>query len=186
MLLSKHYENYFWKDGFPNGIKSVNQTDLMQKETYKIVTDPYRKRVSIEKYINGLFSTTVYDSLLFDFRHLKAANQTAWQKIILSETPTQLVTLIRDQDDRAILIETSYFDKNYCRECRISSIHGHFLSIHRLFYTALNDSFDGVILFDQNEHPVMLKRYEIDKNTGEFAQLKKEIWNMELCQSLNF
>ena len=173
--LSKHYSDYFWKDGKPQGIGT---TSSLSNVTYKIIADPYYKRISIEKYIDGSFKSLVYDSALFDFRDLKPDRQTAWQKITISETKNTMVCHLRNQDDRLVVIEEYFFEHSLCRECKAYSPQRILLSIQKMHYKALNDSFNGVLLYDANEHPVLYKHYEIDSSGQEFAQLLEEQWDM--------
>lgn len=174
--MTKQYRDYVWKEGIPYGIDPVDQN---AEVSYKIPMDPYRKRIAIEKYISAVFIATLYDSAFLDFRHLKPAEQTAWQKLIVEENSEQVISAIRNQDDRLILIETYRFENNYCRECHTKSPHGISISHQKMFYTALNDKFNGVVLFDNNDHPVMRKSYQCDENTGEFTLLLKEEWDMQ-------
>jgi hypothetical protein len=174
--MTKYYRDYCWIDAIPYGIDPLEEIATM--DTYKIVMDPYRKRISIEKYSRGQFSTTIYDSYLLDFRHLKKPEQTSWQKLPIVEKPEQTICLIRDQDDRVLFLETHLFAKDLCRECRVSSPHSIPLSVHRMFYTELKDPFDGVILYDSNDHPVMMKRYEFDVGLRQFTTLLEEQWDL--------
>lgn len=168
-----HYKDYYWKMGKPYGIHPIEAS--LSATSYKIIADPYYKRISIEKYQFNRIENVIYDSILLDFRHLTPAEQTAWQR----ESLTEHSSLLRNQDDRTILIETYEFEQQFCRLCRIQSIHGLPVSIHRMFYQALQDPFDGVVLYDMESHPVMMKRYQTDPFTGEFTLLLKEEWDMQ-------
>lgn len=172
----QHYQSYYWKDGKPYG---KDRTDSDQAISYRIVTDPYHKRYSLEKYQDRTFNCLVYDSIFLDFRHLNPTNQTAWQREVLEEKDETLVYLIRNQDDRLILIETQYFEENQCRFCELRSVHQVFISTHRMYYKKLKDPFDGVVLYDSQNQPVMIKTYELDPQTGEFSTLLTEEWDME-------
>jgi hypothetical protein len=177
----KHFENYYWKMGKPYG---KGTTDSSAETSYKIIVDPYFKRFSIEKYRYGTFEVILYDSLLLDFRHLKPINQNAWDRIELTDaletTPAHLKkSLIKNQDDRIILKEEHFYEKERSKSCRLYSIHGILLSTHRLYYTDLGDSFNGVILFDVEERPVMMKRYEFNSERQDFTDLIEEVWDME-------
>jgi len=174
--MSKLFRDYFWKDGSPVGVGPMDQ----QATGYKIISDPYRKRISIEQFLSGKFEKVIYDSALFDFRHLKPAEQTAWHKQNIEESDSQVICLIRNQDDRTIIKEINKFHQGLCRECVAFSSHGIPISFQRMYYTSLNDPFNGVILFDANEHPVIVKKYNVDTSTGEFSELLEEIWNLEL------
>lgn len=174
------YKNYIWKNGLPYGISACSGDALEKGMSFKIPSDPYHKRVSVEKYINGVFSSLIYDSALFDFRSLKQGEQLAWQKLTVNETENTAQCHIRNQDDRLILIEKYQFEKELCRECRAFAPIGVLLSTQKMFYKALNDPFNGVTLFDSNGHAVMSKHYEFDETTKEFTQLLKEDWALTL------
>ena len=172
--MTKHYRDYRWEDGAPAGLQPVEE--IAHLDSYKIVSDPYHKRISIEKYVKGKFTEVIYDSQMLDFRQLKTPEQTAWQKLPIEEDQEKTVCLIRDQNDRVLFIETHYFSGMLCRECRVTTPQGILLSTHRMFYSLLHDPFDGVVLYDANHHPVMLKKYTFDKETGEFTSLLEEVW----------
>lgn len=170
-----HYQDYYWKMGKPYGLGLATPSDHL---SYKIVTDPYHKRYSIEKYHDHSFQEVIYDSIFLDFRHLKPHDQLAWQKECLDEQADSVIYLLRNQEDRVILIETQQFQQNLCRSCSISSVHGILISTHRLYYTTFGDPFNGVILYDKEEKPVMKKTYQTDPDTGEFTSLLAEEWDM--------
>lgn len=174
--MTKHYLDYLWKDGKPYGKEHASDPASIKK-TYKIVADPYYKRISIEEYQKGQFSQIIYDSAIFDFRHLRPNMQNAWHKSVINETPEGSVCHIRNQDDRLILIEEYRFMQQLCRECRTCSPQGIPISLQKIFYTSLGDPFNGVILYDSNEHPVIHKRYQFDSATQEFTDLLEESWN---------
>jgi hypothetical protein len=177
--MNKNFKDYFWKEGIPYGINAADESETSTMLTYKIVMDPYRKHISIESYQNGQFCSVIYDSALLDFRHLKQAAHPAWHKSIVHEDENGASCLIRNQDDRLLFQETYTFHQNLCRECKVASVHGIALSTQRMFYKAFGDHFNGVILFDINTRPVMLKQYEVDVETGEFTKLLNEEWNMD-------
>ena len=170
------YRDYIWKNGLPYGIHPLTTEDSSHEISYKIPSDPYHKRVSIEKYSHGKFLEIVYDSALFDFRQLKLGEQLAWQKTLINETPTTATCHIRNQDDRLVLIEEYRFENNLCRECRAFSPVGNLLSVQKISYTLFNDTANEVVLFDSNEHRVMSKLYTFDEEAREFTQLLKEEW----------
>lgn len=174
------YEEYVWKKGFPVGRKKLKNPSL---KGFKIISDPYHKRVSIEHYQNGLFDYTIYDSLILDFRQLHITEQTAWRKEVVEQSDSHMKILIRDMDDRIIFIEHQTFEQNLCRKCDIISPHGYLASTHQLYYENLGDPFNGVILFDANQHPVMIKKYTVNEQM-EFTDLIEEEWN--IWQKLNF
>lgn len=177
--MSKYYSDYVWKEGIPCGINALND---YSGKAYKIAMDPYRKRIAIECYEDKQFKAIIYDSGLLDFRHLKPAEQTAWQKITLSENSEKIISAIYNQDDRLILIETYHFEGKLCRRCISTSGHGIVLSEQKIFYRNLGDPFNGVILYDTNQHPVILKQYELDEQ-GEFTDLIEEVWDGKLINN---
>jgi hypothetical protein len=171
-----HYNDYCWKKGFPEGIGKNGNNEI----TYRIISDPYWKWASIEQYKLGTFDKVIYDSHLLDFRHLNPANQATWQKITLGQTDSETRCLIRNQDDRALVYETHIFKGQHCIECRIHSIHHILVAVQKMSYSALGDPFDGVTLYDSNFHPVMYKLYKTDPDTGEFTELIKENWEINI------
>src|SRR5689334_3093773 len=95
------FADYHWREGKPQGKISLTHEEVIANPiAYKIVKDPYQKQISIEQYEHGAFKTIVYDTLLFDFRHLKPTEQRGWQKQLLLETPQKVICLIRNGDDR--------------------------------------------------------------------------------------
>jgi hypothetical protein len=180
--MSKYFSDYVWKDGIPYGIAPLDDVSISHSKSYRILMDPYRKRIAVEKYESGDFHSVIYDSAFFNFRHLKPAEQVAWSKTIIKETADQVVSMIRNQDDRIIVIETYRFQDHLCRECSSTSPHGIPISMQKMFYTKLHDPFNGVILSDNNNHPVMFKRYAHDEDTGEFTELIEEQWNMQTAK----
>jgi ribosomal protein L40E len=172
--MSKYYRDYIWKEGIPYGIEAIESSEAI---AYKIAMDPYRKRIAIEKYVSGNFACMIYDSAFLDFRHLKPAEQTAWQKIILAETEKETIAAIYNQDDRLILTENYHFENQLCRRCISRSGHGIAVCHQEMYYTSLGDPFNGVILFDTNAHPVVFKSYAIDEVSGEFGELIQEVWD---------
>lgn len=176
--MSEYYTDYVWRGGIPYG---VGKMPAAEGRCYKVPMDPYRKRVAVEEYEGCIFQRVVYDSALLDFRLLKPpAEQTAWQKSVISSGADAVVSEIRNQDDRLICVETCYFREGVCVECRISSPFGIPLSVHRMFYRSKGDSFDGVVLYDINDHPIMFKKYEVDAESGEFTTLIEEQWEMSV------
>jgi hypothetical protein len=178
----KYFQNYYWKEGKPYGKEEVDPTQA--SFSYKVVVDPYYKRFSIEKYRYIYFDRIIYDSYLLDFRHLTLKDQMAWQREFLKEEKDSSICLLRNQDDRAILIETLTFEHDRCRTCITSSVHGIPLAIHRMYYRRLNHPFNGVVLYDMEDRPIMMKVYEIDSLTHEFTDLLIEEWNMQTLPTL--
>jgi hypothetical protein len=158
--LTKFYNDYFWKEGKPYGLMASNS---LENISYKIVADPYYKRISIEQYAGGNFIKNIYDSALFDFRHLQPIHQTAWQKTTVEEKEGFITCHIR---------------KAY-------SPQGILISMQNIYYTSLQDSFDGVILCDSNSHPIMFKRYQWDAENEEFSDLIEECWDMSQKEQKN-
>jgi hypothetical protein len=166
-----YYSDYIWKGGIPYGIGEKG------KWGYKIVMDPYRKRICIEFAKEKEIPSLIYDSALLDFRHLKQENHQGWQKEIVQETEKTVVCLIRDQNDRLLFIETHHFTSDVCRLCCVTSLHGVVLSIHKMFYTSLGDPYDGVALYDVQNRLVMCKRYVFDSGSRQFTELLEEHWD---------
>ncbi len=173
--MNKHYSDYFWKNGKPYGREMVGEGFAM---SYKIIADPYYKRISIEKYNCGVFVKIIYDSYLFDFRKLKLEEQAVWQKRAVEETDEVMECHIRDQDDRLILIEKYRFQDQICRECATYSPHGLLLTVQKILYSQLGDSFNGVVLFDPEERMIMCKLYNTHKDPFSFAELLEEYRDM--------
>lgn len=172
--MTECYRDYVWRDGCPVGkIRCVLDAEGI---CYKIITGPYHKRISIEKYQDGVFQDTLYDSILLDFRRLKGGEPPEWERVLLSEKEGEMRILIRDQEDRALFIEVHQFQEGICRQCSLLSIHGVFLSLHRFLCADLGDPFDGVQLMDREQKIVMRKKYLLDPTTREFTQLLAEYW----------
>jgi hypothetical protein len=176
--MSSFYKNYIWKNGIPYGVEKLSQDSPPTEECYKIAMDPYRKRISVERYTHRQFAAVIYDSAFLDFRHLKPQEQTAWHKEIIEESSGQVVSLIRNQDDRVICREVCLFEEGLCRECRLYSPQGFHLSTHKMLYTTLKDPFNGVILYDPAERIVMQKRYAVEEGMNEFRELLEENWEL--------
>ncbi len=120
-----HYSDYYWDKGMPVGIgKGLEQS-------YRIVHDPYYRWISIEHYLNGVYERTVYDSHLLNFRHINPVEQATWQKIPIKQSEAEVICLIRNQDDRALVLETHYFEGHRCRECHARSVHGILVSVQK-------------------------------------------------------
>lgn len=171
--MTKCYGDYVWKKGLPYGVKPCEESALV---SYRIVSDPYHKRNSVEEYRGGVFSKIIYDSALFDFRQLKVEQQTAWEKTTVAESPEEVICHIRNQDGRLILIEKYAFESQRCRECRAFSPQGILISVQKIYYKGMNDPYNGVTLFDSNDHVIVQKKYAVDENSGEFTDLIEEAW----------
>ncbi len=173
--MPQFYKDYFWKKGIPFGTSFCHNPQ--GSSTYKVIADPYKKWISIEKYNNEKLDSIIYDSQLFDFRSLSTINQTAWQKEKIKESENTLHCVIRNQDDRIILFENYTFKNGICRECTTTSAHGILVSFQKIYHQDLGDSYNGVILFDANQHPVVKKQYQLDSESKTFTQLLNEEWN---------
>ncbi|CCB86123.1 MULTISPECIES: hypothetical protein [Parachlamydia] len=174
----KQFSDYFWDQGIPIGRYPIGEAEST-RISYKIVMDPYRKHISVEKYKGVQFISTIYDSLFLDFRHLKRGEQHSWQKIPIEETPTQTTCLIRNQDDRIVYKEVHSFVGHRCKQCEVFSAQDIKLSTQQVLYTELGDAFNGVILFDTEGKAVLLKKYAINEENGEFSEMLQEEWDME-------
>ncbi|MCB1118580.1 MAG: hypothetical protein KDK65_01325 [Chlamydiia bacterium] len=167
------YADYYWKKGRPRGTGTPTG-----EISYKVVQDPYFKRISVEQYRKNTFSTLIYDSLWLDFRRLTPEHQNAWQRLsIPSPNPGEEHYLIRDHDDRTILREAYTFDGDLCRTCRIFTPQGLFLAHQKVLYTLFGDPFDGVTLFDPLDKPILTKKYRFDPTTKSFTDLLSETWD---------
>jgi len=163
--------DYTWKEGRPLPRKKLS-TPLENGPSFKIISDPYHKHITVELYQNGRYECTIYDSSLLDFRKLKPVDQTGWSREILDDK-----VIIRDMDDRVVHIEVYEFEDNFCRTCKVYSPHNWLTSTHRLYYQALGDPFNGVVLFDNYEKPVLVKKYKVNQK-NEFTELIQEDWDM--------
>ena len=167
------FKDYYWQRGRPQGRHRFAEGLPPSGKAYKIVVDPYFKRFTVEEYLDGRFHEIVYDSALFDFRHLKPIEQNAWLKEFINDS----TCLIRNQDDRIILKEEYLFEEGLCRECKVFYPNGILLSVQKMSYRQFGDSFDGVDLYDQRGKVVVHKEYKPDES-GEFSEMLKEEWEM--------
>jgi hypothetical protein len=147
---------------------------------YKIVADPYYKHITIEKYTDGAFIQTSYDSQLLDFRSLMGELPSSWER---RYTADRTAAVVRDICDRVLWLEKFHNDGEHCHRCQVYSSHGLLLSTHRLFYTDLGALCNGVILYDAGGIAVFSKRYALDSKTGMFTDLQEENWEVsgDLC-----
>jgi hypothetical protein len=176
--MNAHFEDYYWDKGNPIGIRKI-AIPYEVPTSFKIVKDPYGKRMSLEKYEHGKFCILVYDSVLLDFRKLNPVEQHAWQKDTISETPNEIEILIRNIDDRIILREKHLFENQQPRQCKIFSVHGIHLATQYIYYEKFGDSFNGSKLFDCEEHPIVQKTYSLD-GEGRFHELLSEKWSFKI------
>lgn len=172
MHAPQHFLNYFWKKGRPVGVRPC---PLETGESYKILSDPYLKRFSVELYQTGKFTEIVYDSALFDFRLLHAEDLDSWQRNMIEESPETTRSFLRNMDDRIVLIEECHFQNNQCVGCTLFSPHGILIAEQKIFKTEFSDPYNGVVLFDRTGRPIVIKRYAIDEQ-GSFATLLEELW----------
>jgi len=172
----QYYSDYYWEDGKPYGQNPLGETPGRQKTAYRVVSDPYYKWISIEKYENGIFICSIYDTKVFDFRCLKPLHQIAWKKDAISSSDYRC--MIKNQDDRIIALEEYAFAGERCRMCTTHSAHGIIISFQKIYYSDFGDPFNGVALFDSNKRIVMYKRYSIDSE-GAFLEVLEENWKMK-------
>jgi hypothetical protein len=170
-----YYITYLWKNGLPIGKNPQGDADQLPT-AYKIIQDPYKKHISIEKYSQGAFSHVVYDSQFLDFRNLNPRQQKAWSKQIIHKTPNKITHLIRDINDRTLYIEENMFEDSLCLQCRVTTPHGFPLGINRMFYQERGDRFNGAVFFDPENNPVVIKKYTMENQT--FLELIQEEWDM--------
>lgn len=169
-----YFSDYCWKNGKPVG-KGVLLEPYPDHTYYKIVADPYYRRISVEGYRQGRWESLIYDSIWLDFRKLNERDQLAWQKEVIAETATTIDSLIRDQDDRVVLLEKHFFKDNIPVECGIYSPQGIHLATQKMHYMPWGESFNGVTLWDSTGRVVLKKVYEFDENLFEFTLLLEEI-----------
>lgn len=179
MGLHSFFRDYFWQTGIPRGRGRLTDEEASRQAfAYKIVDDPYRKRFCIERYQGPRFERVIYDSNLLDFRRLKPVEQQGWQREVVRQTADEIVSLIRNQEERALYLEHMRFEGSRCRQCQLTTTQGVALSLHIMFYTALNDSFNGILFYDTHDHLVLAKRYAVGP-TGEFTELLEERWDQD-------
>ena len=161
--------DYYWHEGIPKPIGDGKR--------YRVVSDPYHKWITIEKYRGDHLVEVVYDSHLLDFRSLKPLQQVGWRKEMIIESPNLVKQWLFNEDDRAILIEEMFYERGNCRKCRVLYPCGRLLTEHHLYYKSLKDPFNGVVLNDANAHPVMMRAYK-DFVDGEWTELLQESWSL--------
>lgn len=172
--MNNYFSDYTWKNGKPVG-KGVLSEPLLGQLYYKIVADPYYRRISVECYKDDHWHSLIYDSVLLDFRRLNERDQLAWQKEVLSSETNKVECLIRDQDDRVICMEFHQLKDNIPVECQIFSPHGIHLATQKLHYVCWGESFNGVTLSDNSGRLVLKKTYDFDEELFEFTNLLEEI-----------
>lgn len=169
-----YFCDYSWKAGKPVG-RGVVSGDDPEQLCYKIVADPYYKKISVESYRAGKWQSVVYDSSLLDFRRLNERDQNAWQKEVISSEANEVVCLIRDQDDRVVCLEKHQLKEEIPVACQIYSPHGIYIGCQKMHYIAWGDAFNGVTLSDSTGRMVLKKVYAFDEETFEFTELLEEV-----------
>jgi len=145
----KSYRDYIWENGFPYG---KEETEDLGGITYKIIKDGYEKRINVEKYQDGKYHSTLYDTLLLDFRKLNPREQKAWRKEIIEETEDRLIAILRDIDDRVIHKEICLYENGEVVEARTFTPHGQLLAISKLHA-------NGVTLYDPEGKVVLEQEF---------------------------
>ena len=177
------YQNYRWKNKVPIGQKKLSAVDANKYDrSYKIIHDPYKKHFSIECYSLGIFSHIIYDSNLLDFRLLCYKKQTTWEKECLDKNSGVQQAYIRNHDDRLLCIEKYYFEGNLCRHCHIFSPHDILLCKQKMFYKSLNDTWNGMVLIDNNKQTVLYQVFK-DEIFNSSSLVKEETLNPHLSPS---
>lgn len=167
-----NYNDYGWKEGVPYGITTPDNPVLL---TYRIFQDPYRKRFSVEEYEQGSFKRVVYDSGSFDFRILFKEEDATWQREILEESKDLVRALIRNIEERIILVEEHIYRNDVCIGCKLYSPQCVFVGRQTLLDKERGDAFDGVVLEDMTGRKVLQKKYAKDPVTGDFGALLESI-----------
>lgn len=141
-----YFTDYVWVNGRPKGLMPTTLEESLKSTVYKIVKDPYGKRISLERFQSGHFLDCAYDSHLFDFRVLSSNRESSWQKIE-SESINQPSSLIIDHDDRTIAKEFYHFENGLCTECRIHYPEGPLVARQRIIYHE-DKTLKAMLLFD--------------------------------------
>ena len=167
--------DYYWKEGKPVGRQAVTleEASALKIVSYKIVIDPYYKRISVECYLEGKWHSVVYDSFLLDFRKLNERDQLAWQKEVLSSSNdgNEVSCLIRDQEDRVVVLEKHQLKNGVPISCKIFSPHGVLVASQEMHYLSWGGAFNGVILLDTSGRVVLKKTYAFDEESFQFTDL---------------
>lgn len=170
-----YFREYFWDKGRPFGRGGCTPKEA--PISYKIVHDPYYKRICLEKYVWGLFQESIYDSFLLDFRSFRQGKEpAAWEKQLVQDTGEQLRFIVKDEDDRVRFFENHTLESGRTVKGEIFSVHGIFLCAHRLFWMSKGDSWNGLQIWDREERLVLTKIYNVSPDTGDFADLIAEKW----------
>jgi len=162
------FEDYVWVNGKPKGKSKVSEE---KGDYFKIVKDPYGKRISLERFSSGQFLDCIYDSNLFDFRALISKVDSSWQKI-----EEKASILIRDGDDRTIAEEFYVMENGLCQECRIHYPRGPLVATQKMFYE--NDTLKALVLFDILGRPVALKMTDFESWNMNDAKTEEHLCNL--------
>ena len=154
------FTDYVWINGRPKG-RSERLDESSDALAYKIVKDPYGKRISLERFQSGKFLDCLYDSHLFDFRVLCSKVDSSWQKIDTGSI-TEPSSWIIDHDDRTIAKEIYHFDKELCTECHIYYPQGPLVAKQKMAYQGKENFLCAIALFDISNHPAGLKIFAPD------------------------
>ncbi len=152
-----YFRDYRWREGKPVGIGKTKREE--SSSCYRLVSDPYRKWITIEHYLEGRFERLIYDSHLFDFRKLKPEEQIAWRKEILSEDEAYIF----NEDDRLILHERYQEGDGSL----LYSPHGILIGRYAFLKEAAQ-----VVLYDSSSRPVTVQHFRTYEK-GEFLDLLK-------------
>lgn len=160
-----YFGDYYWQDGEPKGLGKCEET---ASRAYRIVQDPYRKRLSVELYSEGSFQQVLYDSGVFDFRDLKPERQTAWKKEPFGEQKA----LIRNEHDRVILLEDYGAKDSRPGCCMICSPTG--LTVAKQEIRGEGSESEIIVLLDPQRKPVFIRYLRREAGNIEAPQ---EQWN---------
>jgi hypothetical protein len=173
-LLFPYFTDYRWENGSPTGIEKAD-IGSAPSVCYRIVSDTYQHRIVIEAYAEGSFSTVIYDSKLLDFRSLAAPAHPVWKKDLLKESDSEVVVLLRDENDIPVVIERNHFENGRILSCDMTTPQGTQISKQKFYYASSADPFNGLTLFDGNDRPVMQKNYAVDEHDT-FTDLLNVNW----------
>ena len=174
---SLFYKDYHWVEGLPKGLSPLTEDEVPENElSFKIMSDSYLKRFSVERYVKGKYQELIYDSHVYDFRLLKVEAMHAWSREPLRESQDESFCLVRDHDDRVILKERGVFKDSYCVECTLYSPYESILGVQTMSYQELGDAENTALLRDAYGKPVMLKRFASDDEGG-FSRLVETKWD---------
>ncbi len=112
-----YYRDYTWIKGRPF---VTGKGGVFQGLSYKILSDSYQKKIVIERYQDGAFDRTIYDSSILDFKTIKKSEgKELWYR----EEIEKGVALIRDECGRVIALEKFYYNKRNLEQTEIYSPH---------------------------------------------------------------